>query len=104
MALGLTEEHAQLADSVRPWAQRHSPPAVARSAVDGGTPGGGPDGGAAHYREVLRPSLADQGLLGLHVAEADGGRGFGLPERTVAVEELGRDLVPGGFVPTALAA
>src|SRR5271169_4741666 len=100
MALGLTEEHAQLADSVRAWTQRHSPPAVARAAADGAAK----DGGATHYRDVLRTSLADQGLLGLHVPEADGGKGFGLPELTVAVEELGRALVPGGFLPTALAA
>ena len=32
--------------------------------------------------------------------EADGGQGFGLTELTVAVEELGRALVPGAFVPT----
>ena len=100
MALGLTEEHAQLADSVRAWARRHSPPDVARTAADADAR----DGGAAHYRDVLRPGLADQGLLGLHVPEADGGQGFGLPELTVVVEELGRALVPGGFVPSALAA
>jgi 3-oxochol-4-en-24-oyl-CoA dehydrogenase len=97
MALGLTAEHAQLADSVRAWAERHSPPAVARAVADG------KEDGAAQYRDSLRPSLADQGLLGLHVPEADGGQGFGLPELTVAVEELGRALVPGGLVPTALA-
>jgi alkylation response protein AidB-like acyl-CoA dehydrogenase len=97
MALGLTEEHVQLADSVRAWAERHSPPGVARAVADG------KEDGAAQYRDVLRPSLADQGLLGLHVPEADGGQGFGLPELTIAVEELGRALVPGGLVPTALA-
>src|SRR5271165_6017685 len=97
MALGLTEDHAQLADSVRSWAERHAPPAVIRAVADG------KEDGAAHYRDALRPSLADQGLLGLHVPEADGGQGFGLPELTVAVEELGRALVPGGLVPTALA-
>jgi 3-oxochol-4-en-24-oyl-CoA dehydrogenase len=97
MALGLTEEHAHLADSVRAWAERHSPPAVARAVADG------KEDGTAHYRDTLRPRLADQGLLGLHVPEADGGQGFGLPELTVAVEELGRALVPGGLVPTALA-
>ena len=97
MALALTEEHAQLADSARAWAQRHSPPAVVRAAADG------TDGGTAHYRQVLRPSLADQGLLGLHVPEGDGGQGFGLTELSVAVEELGRAQVPGSFVPTALA-
>jgi len=97
MALGLTEEHAQLADSVRAWAERHSPPELTRAVADG------KQDGAAHYRDTLRASLADQGLLGLHIAESDGGQGFGMPELTVAAEELGRALVPGGFVPTALA-
>jgi alkylation response protein AidB-like acyl-CoA dehydrogenase len=97
MALGLTEEHTQLADSVRAWTERHSPPTVARAVADG------QEDGAAQYRDALQPSLAGQGLLGLHVPEADGGQGFGLPELTVAVEELGRALVPGGFVPTTLA-
>jgi hypothetical protein len=49
MALALTEEHAQLADSVRAWAQRHSPSAVIRTAADGD------DGGAALYRDTIRP-------------------------------------------------
>ncbi len=97
MSLGLTEEHAQLADSVRAWAERHSPPALVRAVADG------KEDGTASYREQLRPGLADQGLLGLHVPEADGGQGFGLPELTIAVEELGRALAPGAFVPTALA-
>jgi alkylation response protein AidB-like acyl-CoA dehydrogenase len=97
MALGLTEEHRQLADSVRAWAARHSPPEVTRAIVNGTTDG------LAHYANALRPSLADQGLLGLHVPETDGGQGFGLPELTVAVEELGRALAPGAFVPTVLA-
>jgi 3-oxochol-4-en-24-oyl-CoA dehydrogenase len=97
MALGLTEEHVQLADSVRAWADRHSPPTVARAVADGA------DDGTARYRDTLRPALAEQGLLGLHVPEADGGQGFGLPELTVAVEQLGRALVPGSLVPTVLA-
>jgi 3-oxochol-4-en-24-oyl-CoA dehydrogenase len=97
MALGLTEELTQLADSVRAWVERHSPPEVTRAIADG------KEDGTARYRDALRPSLADQGLLGLHVSEADGGQGFGLPELAVAVEELGRGLVPGAFVPTTLA-
>jgi alkylation response protein AidB-like acyl-CoA dehydrogenase len=97
MALGVTEELGQLADSVRAWADRHSPAETTRAVANGEADG------VARYRDVLRPSLADQGLLGLHVPESDGGQGFGLPEVTVALEELGRALVPGGFVPTALA-
>src|SRR5580704_19167891 len=97
MALGLTEELTQLADSVRAWAERHGGSEGARAIADG------KDDGTARYRDALRPSLADQGLLGLHVPEADGGQGFGLSELAVAVEELGRALMPGGFLPTVLA-
>ena len=97
MALGLTEEHLQLAETVRGWAQRNCPPDVVRAAADG------PDSGSARYLESLAPGLAEQGLLGLHVPDEDGGQGYGLPELAVALEELGRALVPGAFLPTAFA-
>jgi alkylation response protein AidB-like acyl-CoA dehydrogenase len=97
MALALTDDHAQLADSVRSWSKRTSPPSAARAAADGD------DGGSALYRDTIRPGLAEAGVLGLHVPEADGGQGAGLTELAVAVEELGRALVPGAFVPTVLA-
>jgi 3-oxochol-4-en-24-oyl-CoA dehydrogenase len=97
MTLGLTEEHLQLAESVAAWAQRHCPPDVVRAAADA------PDSGSAHYLASLAPGLAEQGLLGLHVPEDDGGQGFGLPELAVALGELGRALVPGAFLPTVFA-
>ena len=94
MALALTDEHVQLADAVTGWAERHSPPGTARDATDGA---------GLVYREKLAPSLASQGLLGLHLPETAGGQGYGIPELAVAVEELGRALVPGAFLPTVLA-
>ena len=94
MALAATDEHVQLADAVTGWAERHSPPGTARDATDGA---------GLVYREKLAPSLASQGLLGLHLPETAGGQGYGLPELAVAVEELGRALVPGAFLPTVLA-
>jgi 3-oxochol-4-en-24-oyl-CoA dehydrogenase len=97
MTLGLTEEHLQLAETVRGWAQRNCPPEVVRAAADG------PDSGSARYLESLAPGLAEQGLLGLHVPDEDGGQGYGLPELAVALEELGRALVPGAFLPTVFA-
>src|SRR3984885_2675912 len=97
MTLGLTEEHLQLAESVAAWAQRHCPPDAVRAAGDA------PDSGSAPYLASLAPGLAEQGLLGLHVPEADGGQGFGLAELAVATEELGRALMPGSFLPTVLA-
>jgi len=93
MSLALTEEHLALADSVRGWAGHTAPPTAIRSVVDAD------DHGAAVYRDALRPGLAAQGLLGLHLPEALGGQGYGLPELAVATEELGRAMVPGGFLP-----
>ena len=98
MALALTEDHAQLADAIRSWVARACPPSAVRSAADGD------DSGAAFYRDTIRPGLAELGVLGLHLAEVDGGQGAGLTELAIAAEELGRALVPGDFVPSALAA
>ena len=97
MALGLSEEHRHLAETIRSWAQRHCPPETVRAAADG------QDSGSARYLESFGPSLAEQGMLGLHLPEDDGGQGFGLPELAVALEELGRALVPGAALPTVLA-
>src|SRR5215471_17222005 len=97
MSLALTEEHLALADSVRGWAGHTAPATTIRSVVDA------EDHGAAAYRDTLRPALAAQGLLGLHLPEALGGQGYGLPELSVATEELDQAMVPGGFLPTALA-
>jgi len=97
MALGLTEEHQALAGAVRGWAERHCPPDVVRAAADSR------DSGAARYAAALGPSLAAHGVAGLHVPADHGGQGFGLPELAVALEELGRALVPGAFLPTVFA-
>jgi alkylation response protein AidB-like acyl-CoA dehydrogenase len=97
MALGLSREHLDLAEAVRGWAKRYCPAEVVRAAADG------PDAGSAQYLDALRPRLAEQGLLGLHVPEEHGGQGYGTTEAAVALEELGRTLVPGGFLPTVLA-
>ncbi|HWG23315.1 acyl-CoA dehydrogenase family protein [Actinospica sp.] len=49
-------------------------------------------------------ALARLGLFGLTVPEGDGGMGLGFADAAVLFEELGRGLVPGPLVPTALAA
>ena len=84
MSLALTEEHLALADSVRGWAGHTAPATTIRSVVDA------EDHGAAVYRDGLRPGLAAQGLLGLHLPEALGGQGYGLPELAVATVSSGR--------------
>lgn len=99
MAIGLTEEHDALRDSVRGWAERHVPGEAKRAAGDGAA-------GSAGYggrRPAFWSGLAAQGLLGVHLPEEHGGQGFGLLELAVVAEELGRALVPGPFLPTVLA-
>ncbi|MEV5705597.1 acyl-CoA dehydrogenase [Actinoallomurus sp. NPDC052274] len=114
MGIGLTEEHEELAASVRRFTERHASRAVVRAAVaDDGSHGGGKGavgrghGGGQQGVHASRPAhwgeLAEQGLLGLHLPEEHGGQGFSVLELAVAVEEMGRALAPGPYVPTVLA-
>ena len=66
----------------------------------GPRPARGADRGAA--RRSGRRSRAS-GWLGLHLPEEHGGSGYGLEELVVVVEELGRAVAPGPFVPTVIA-
>ena len=92
MAIGLTDEHEALAESVRAFTTRYMPPEAVRAGIDK------PDARPAYW-----PALAAQGLLGLHLAEEHGGQGFSLVELAIAVEQFGRALAPGPYVPTVLA-
>ncbi len=93
MTIGLTEGARDLRDSVRGWAARHVGPDVVRAAVNAKV-----DEKPAYWSD-----LAAQGLLGLYVPEELGGAGADLLELAVVVEELGRALVPGPYLPTVLA-
>src|SRR5688572_28378826 len=94
MPIGVSEEHAALHEAVSGWLERHCAPEVPRAYLDA-------------EQDSLPPfwsELGEQGWLGLHIDEAHGGSGYGLPELAVVLEELGRSLAPGPFLPTALAA
>ncbi|GII82805.1 putative acyl-CoA dehydrogenase FadE [Sphaerisporangium siamense] len=97
MAIGLSEEHEALRESVTGWAERAIRPETVREAV------GTAVGAGTEERPPFWPALAGQGLLGLHVPEEYGGAGFGLLETAVAVEALGERVAPGPYVPTVLA-
>ncbi|HEX5567013.1 MAG TPA: acyl-CoA dehydrogenase, partial [Streptomyces sp.] len=93
MTIGLTQEHRDLRDAMRTFVTRHITQDVVRKAVEA-------------EEETLPPywqALAGQGLLGLHLPEEAGGAGYGLIELAVVVEEFGRAMAPGPFLPTALA-
>jgi alkylation response protein AidB-like acyl-CoA dehydrogenase len=80
--IGISDEHVELAATVRRWAQTHCQPSVARAYLDG-------DAAAV-------PAFWPQ-LAGLGWFELD------FPELVVVTEELGRAMAPGPFVPTAIA-
>ena len=46
--------------------------------------------------------IAEQGWLGINFAEEDGGAGLGLVDLVVLMEEIGRAVMPGPFLATAL--
>ena len=92
MAIGISEDHEALAAAVRGWAERAGTRAEAREALEG-----------PEVRPAWWSGLADQGLLGLHVAEEAGGSGAGGVELAVTIEELGRSLAHGPALPTLLA-
>src|SRR5689334_803787 len=92
MTIGVSEEHAALATSVRGWAERAGLRASARAALEG-----------LQERPAWWAGLAEQGLLGLHVPEEAGGSGAGGVELAVAVEELARGFAHGPLLPTLAA-
>jgi len=94
MPIGIADEHEDLRRSLRRWVESRCPSEVTRAALDG-------------ERDELPPfwsELAQQGWLGIHVAEELGGQGAGLVELAVVLEELGRAAAPGPWASTALAA
>jgi alkylation response protein AidB-like acyl-CoA dehydrogenase len=94
MPIGITDEHLALYEAVNGWLERQSPPSVARAALDAGS-------------ETLPdfwPDLVAQGWIGVHVEEAFGGDGYGLPELAVVLEAFGGACAPGPLVATTLAA
>jgi alkylation response protein AidB-like acyl-CoA dehydrogenase len=98
MAIGLSEDHEALRESISGWAERAVRSEVVRAAV------GAAAGGEAEARPAFWAGLAEQGLLGLHVPEEHGGSGYGLLEVAVAVEALAERIAPGPYVPTVFAA
>ncbi len=93
MPIAITSEHQDLADSVRALVERVAPSEVLHEALETPIPTPPPYWKAA----------AEQGLHGVHLAEAVGGQGFGILELAVVIAEFGRGAVPGPFVPSAIA-
>lgn len=93
MGIALTDDHRELAEVVRGFLTSQKARWAARSLLDA----------TDEPRPGFWPNLVELGWLGLHIDEEYGGSGFGLPELVVVVEELGRAVAPGPFVPTVIA-
>jgi len=93
MGIALTDDHRELAAVARGFLTSQKARWAARSLLDA------PDEG----RPPFWHDLVELGWLGLHVDEEYGGSGYGLPELVVVIDELGRAVAPGPFVPTVIA-
>jgi alkylation response protein AidB-like acyl-CoA dehydrogenase len=87
-------EQADLRSAVSAFARRHATPGHVRAAM------AGPDGYDPEAWERLAAGL---GLAALAVPERFGGAGAGPGEVAVAVEELGRVLLPSPYLSSAVA-
>ena len=93
MPIAITEDHRTLGQTASDFLFKRDSRGAARALLE-------------TEKESLPPfwnDLAALGWLGLHLPEQHGGSGYGLPELVVVVEELGRALTPGPFVPTVIA-
>ncbi|MFN3005510.1 acyl-CoA dehydrogenase [Mycolicibacterium wolinskyi] len=93
MGIALTDDHRELADVARSFLTAQKARAAARELLDA----------PEENRPVFWDEIAELGWLGLHIGEEHGGSGYGLPELVVIVDELGRAVAPGPFVPTVVA-
>ncbi len=93
MGIALTDDHRELAEVARGFLTAQKARWAARSLLDT----------AEESRPPFWHDLVELGWLGLHIDEEYGGSGFGLPELVVVIEELGRAVAPGPFVPTVIA-
>ncbi|HEX6422691.1 MAG TPA: acyl-CoA dehydrogenase [Acidimicrobiales bacterium] len=93
MSIAITDDHRTLAATASDLLRARDARGAARALLEAPSEGV-PD---------LWKDVADLGWLGLHVPEEHGGSGYGLEELVVVVEQLGRALAPGAFVPTAIA-
>jgi len=90
MTLAITDDHRALADTASDLLRKRDARGAARALLEA----------PEEPRPALWSDLAELGWLGLHVGEEHGGSGAGMEELVVVVEELGRALAPGSFVPT----
>ena len=92
MPIALTDDHRELGDVARSFLTAQKARLASRALLDADS----------ETRPAFWAELAGLGWLGLHIEEQYGGSGYGLPELVVVIDELGRAVAPGPFVPTVV--
>ncbi len=93
MSIAITEEHKALADTAAELLRKRDALGAARALLEA----------PAEEMPSFWADLCELGWPGLHLPEDVGGSGYGLEELVVVVEELGRAVTPGPFVPSVIA-
>src|SRR5688572_13467440 len=93
MPIAITDDHRALAETAADLLTRRDARRASRDLLEA-------DAGTL---PSFWDELAGLGWLGLHVPEEHGGSGYTLEELVVVVEEIGRAVAPGPFVPTVIA-
>ncbi|MFW0785819.1 acyl-CoA dehydrogenase [Gordonia sp. CPCC 206044] len=93
MSIAITDDHRALAEVVARFLESVDARGESRSLLDA------PNDSLPSFWGAM----ADLGWLGVHIREEHGGGGGGLPELAVIIEEMGRVLAPGPFLPTVIA-
>jgi len=92
MPIALTDDHRELGDVARSFLTAQKARLASRALLDADS----------ETRPAFWADMAGLGWLGLHIDEQYGGSGYGLPELVVVIDELGRAVAPGPFVPTVV--
>ena len=106
MRFAFTDDQLAFRDAVRDLLAKECPPEVVRAAWPDGTDASGArkgDGARAAAGRVAKvwTDLAEMGVLGIAVPEAEGGLGLGAIDWVLLAEETGYAAVPHPFVETA---
>jgi alkylation response protein AidB-like acyl-CoA dehydrogenase len=93
MSIAITDDHRALADTASEFLLKREARRAARELLED----------PAEPMPAFWDELVQLGWLGLHLPEEHGGSGYTLEELVVVVEEMGRAVAPGPFVPTVIA-
>ena len=93
MSIAITDDHRALSDTAADLLTKRDARGAARALLES----------SDEALPDLWKDLVQLGWLGLHLPEAHGGSGYTLEELVVVVEQLGRVVAPGPFVPTVIA-